>query len=104
MAQFDVYPNPIVDDRLLYPYVVQLSSDFVRSVRTRLTAPLSPAASAAGPMARLHPEIQLEGQIYVLETMSMLAHDAADLRGSIGNLRAQVDDIFNALDFAFHGY
>jgi toxin CcdB len=104
MAQFDVYPNPIVEDRQLYPYVIQLSSDFVRSVRTRLTAPLSPVSSSSQALTRLHPEISIEGQMYVLETMSMQAHDASDLRGNIANLRAQVDDIFNALDFAFHGY
>lgn len=104
MAQFDVYPNPIIEDRLLYPYVMQLSSDFVRSVRTRLTAPLSPASASSQPLSRLHPAMTINGQTYVLETMSMQAHDGADLRGAVANLRNQVDDVFNALDFAFHGY
>jgi toxin CcdB len=104
MAQFDVYPNPIVEDRLVYPYVIQLSSDFVRSVQTRLTAPLSPVSASAQPLERLHPAMVIEAQTYVLETMSMQAHLTSDLRGSIANLRSQVDAIFNSLDFAFHGY
>ena len=103
MAQFDVYPNPIEPDRETYPYMVQLSSDFVSGTRARLTAPLSPIAVTA-PLKGIHPVVGFEGQPYVMEIMSIVAHDAADLRPQLGQLRGHADDIFSALDFAFHGY
>ena len=103
MAQFDVYLNPIETERRIYPYVVQLSSDFVSGTRARLTAPLSPAALTPS-LKGVHPNLHFEGQEYVLETLSIVSHDATDLRQSIGHLREHADVLFNALDFAFHGY
>lgn len=103
MAQFDVYANPIESERKIYPYVVQLSSDFVSGTRARLTAPLSPAALTPS-LKGVHPLLDFEGQAYVLETMSTVSHDSSDLRQSVGHVRQHVDAIFNALDFAFHGY
>ncbi len=103
MAQFDVYPNPIEGDRSYYPYVVQLSSDFVSGTRARLTAPLSPATLTPA-LNGVHPVVDFEGQAYVLEIMSTVSHDSSDLQKQLGHLRPHADAIFNALDFAFHGY
>jgi hypothetical protein len=103
MAQFDIYLNPIEPERNIYPYVVQISSDFVSGTRARLTAPLSPAALTPS-LKGVHPMVDFEGQEYVLETMSTVSHDSSDLRQSVGNLRLRADAIFNALDFVFHGY
>lgn len=103
MAQFDVYRNPIESERKVYPYVVQISSDFLDGTRARLTAPLSPQALTPA-IKGVHPLLQFEQQAYVLEIMCMVSHHAADLREHTGHLRDQADPIFNALDFAFHGY
>ena len=40
MAQWDVYPNPVVRARDEIPYLVVLQSDLLDALPTRLVAPL----------------------------------------------------------------
>ena len=47
MAQWDVYPNPIVRARDEIPYLVVLQSDLLDALPTRLVAPLSRSLVAA---------------------------------------------------------
>ena len=104
MAQFDVYPHPIEELRSIYPFVVQVQSDFLRAPEARITLPLTTPSVEAPPMSRLNPKINLSDTVFILDTLHIVAYEPSDLRRPIANLRDQADVIWDALDYALHGY
>lgn len=104
MAQFDVYPHPIEELRTLYPYVVQVQSDFLRAPEARITIPLAVANAQNPPMSRLNPQIALSDAVYVLDTLHIVSYEPSDLRRPVANLREHAAAIWDALEYALHGY
>ena len=103
MAQFDVYPHPIEELRTLYPYVVQVQSDFLRAPEARITIPLVASNAQTPPMSRLNPQIVLGDAVFVLDTLNIVSYEPSDLRGATANVREQATAIWDALDYALHG-
>ena len=63
MAQWDVYPNPVVRARDEIPYLVVLQSDLLEALPTRLVAPLSRSLVAAPRLPqRLAPQFDIAGE------------------------------------------
>lgn len=104
MAQFDVYPNPIEALRPSHPYVVQVQSGFLARPVAVITVPLARLTPGSEPVAVLTPRLEVAGEALVLETLGIASFDPGELRGPVGNLRAQADAIWSALDYALHGY
>ena len=96
MAQWDVYPNPVVRARDEIPYLVVLQSDLLDALPTRLVAPL-PA------IERLAPQFDIAG-----ERLALKAHEAGTLfaRGlgrPVASLRAESHRIIDAMDAVVSG-
>jgi toxin CcdB len=57
--QFDVYPNPSPRMRAVYPYLVDVQSDLLSSLATRMVVPLAVTTLADSPLgpqqARFYP-------------------------------------------------
>lgn len=104
MAQFDVYRHPIEELRSEQPYVIDLQSNFVRSPIARITIPLARLSADTPPMSRVNPRVEIAGETLVLDTLFITSFDPAELRRPVGNLRAEADAIWSALDYALHGY
>ena len=104
MAQYDVYPHPIEELRAIYPYVVQVQSNFVSAPEARITLPLASTRADAPPMTRLNPRMTVGEATFILDTLHIVAYEPSDLRRPITNLRDQADAIWDALDYALHGY
>lgn len=104
MAQFDVYLHPIEELRHLYPYVVQVQSDFIRAPEARITIPLATPSADTPPMSRLNPELALDEATFILDTLHIVAFEPNDLHQPTGNLANQASAIWDALDYALHGY
>jgi hypothetical protein len=103
MPQFDIYPHPVEEWRSQSPYVVDIQSDHVRSVRNRLTIPLT-HIGIESPGPRLSPIVQVAGVPLFIDTLGVAAFPLGDLRGAVANLRSDADAIWSALDYALHGY
>ncbi len=104
MAQYDVYPHPIEELRDTHPYVVQVQSDFVRAPDARITIPLALPSTTVLPMGRLNPTLVVTGEPYLLDTLHIVAYEPGDLRRPIANLAHEAGAIWDALDYALHGY
>jgi len=104
MAQFDVYPNPLEELRDIQPYVLQIQSDFVRSAEARITIPLARIQADVPPMSRLNPELSIGGQSLMLDTLHIVSFEPSDLRHPVANLQSQAQVIWDALEYALHGY
>jgi len=102
MAQFDVFTTTIPD----VPYVVDIQSDFLEPLATRVVIPLKAAASPLGraPLSRLTPALTINGQSYYLDTPRLSAVLASDLKLPVLSLAESRQTIFDALDFLTHGY
>ena len=104
MAQWDVYPNPSMRLREEIPFLVDLQSDLLSGLDTRLVAPLarSRVARAALPR-RLCPEFTVQGSPVVLLPQETGAIDARLLKKRVVSLRAQAHEIIDALDAVVSG-
>ncbi|HLH94300.1 MAG TPA: CcdB family protein [Xanthobacteraceae bacterium] len=104
MKQFDIVANPFPRSRERQPYLVALQSDLlVRSLDTVVIAPLEPAAS--GTFAdRLNPQVEIEGQSYVLVAQELVTVRKSLLGNPCGSVAAARDVIIAALDLLFTGF
>lgn len=99
MARFDVYPNPNDDG-----YLLDVQTDLLGGLNTRIVVPLMAAAKAPKPAKRLNPVININGEAHVMVTQFMAAVPASMLKHAAANLDDNADEITNALDMVFLGF
>ncbi|MBL1271365.1 MAG: toxin CcdB [Marinobacter maritimus] len=99
MARFDVFENNGGAGFLL-----DVQSDLLSGLNTRVVVPLLPKASAPFPAQRLNPVFSIEGQEVVMATQYMAAVSEGELRSGVGSLAEQQDEISVALDMLFSGF
>lgn len=104
MAQFDVYPNPVEELRDTHPYVLAIQSNFLNRPIAVITVALARAQAQRGPTNTLNPWVEVAGETLVLETLAITSFEPGDLRRPVANLGHNAAVIWDALDFALHGY
>jgi toxin CcdB len=104
MAQFDVFVNPSTASRDAVPYVVDIQSNFLETLRTRLVMPLSRvAADERGLPRRLVPSFTVEGECLNLYPQEAAALQVRLLKRPVASLAAQAHEIRDALDAVVSG-
>lgn len=103
MAQFDVYRNPSADAKTI-PYLLDVQSDLLAGVTSRIVVPLFHAKHFGRPARRLNPVFQIAGQAFVMSTVELAGVLPSALGARVASLVAHRDEIRDALDFAFQGY
>jgi len=99
MARFDVFLNEGGAG-----YLLDVQSDLLSGLNTRVVVPLLPKSSAPSPAQRLNPVFSIEGQTLVMATQYMAAVPTSELRSGAGSLAEQQDEISEALDMLFLGF
>lgn len=97
MARFDIYR---VDGRL----VVDLQTDILNGLTTRMLAPLVPVDEAPQSASRLNPILEIDGQFYALQPQLMTAVSQRQLGRPAGNILRHYDRIVAAIDMVFNGF
>ncbi|HWH82446.1 MAG TPA: CcdB family protein [Burkholderiaceae bacterium] len=105
MAQYDVYVNPSPRSRDAVPFVVDVQSTLLSTLRVRLTMPLSRVGVDApgGVPRRLVPQFVVEGQRLALLPHAAAGIDARLLRDAVGSLADHAGEIRDALDAVVSG-
>ena len=104
MPQWDVYPNPSARLRDDMPYLVDLQSDLLERLPTRLVAPLIRSRLAPGGLPRgLCPVFNIDGDAVVLIPHEAGPIEARLLKRRTASLRAQAHEIVAALDAVVSG-
>jgi toxin CcdB len=105
VAQFAVYRNRNARTRAAFPWLVDVQSDLLEPLQTRVVVPLSRAAGS-GSMAVSHlmPELIFEDERYVLMTPQLAGVARADLGPQAGSLAEQQAAILAAVDFLVTGF
>ena len=104
MAQWDVYANPSARLRDEIPFLVDLQSDLLSALDTRLVAPLARTRVATtGLPRRLCPMFTIDGVAVALLPQESGSIDARLLKRKVVSLRAHAHDIVGALDAVASG-
>lgn len=104
MAQFDVYRNANPATRARIPYLLDVQSDLLDSLATRVVVPLCKPGILKGRLAeRLNPLFVVEGREVAMLTPEIAGVPVKVLGEAIGNLSTQRGAIIGALDLVITG-
>ena len=98
MARFDVYLTGGGD------YVLDVQTDLIPPVGTRLVVPLMPVAAAPTAIGKLHPIFEIDGRRLVMATHLMGAVPLRLLGRPVARAWDRYDEIVAAIDMIFLGF
>ena len=99
MAQYDVYEAPGGGGLWL-----DVQTDFIGGLNTRVVAPLQPVDVDYPPTGRLNPIFRVGDADYLLEPQMLAAVPENILKSPIANLCDHFAEVTAALDLVFHGF
>jgi toxin CcdB len=104
MSQFDVYENNNSATRQAYPYLVNIQSEVLSELNTRVVLPLAREKQfKASGMARLTPQVEYQGESLLIMTPQISAISCRQLKEPLGSLAHLRIEIIDALDFVLGG-
>ena len=104
MPQFAVYRNKNSATRARFPLLLDIQSDLLDPLATRVVVPLSPAGAARSrTMHTLTPVLSVEGKEYLLLTPQLAGVATRELGPMVGDLAAERAKITAAVDFLIEG-
>ncbi len=102
--QFDVFENPSPRMREVYPYVVDVQSDLLSSLATRMVVPLALTTLAANALPRrLCPVLTVNDKSLMLVPFEAAPLDKRWLRIEITSVRDRSHEIISAMDSVLSG-
>lgn len=104
MAQFDVHKNPNPDSNLLIPYLLDVQSDVLRNLATRVVVPLLTVSAMGRPAKHLNPRFNVEGITVIMSTAELAGINVRDLGQKVASLKQHREEIVGAIDFLFTGF
>jgi toxin CcdB len=84
--------------------VIDLQSNLLNDLTTRIVAPLLPASLVTHSLTRLHVGVDVSGIGYFVAAHLSTAIPCRELGPAIGDLSPRSDEIMAAVDFAFQGF
>ncbi len=103
MAQFAVYRNKNPRTKLEFPLLVDVQSDLLESLHTRVVVPLTKAAGKTS-VSHLMPQLTFDGDLYVLMTPQLAGIARSQLGAQAGSLAEHRQTIMAAIDFLLTGF
>ena len=104
MARFDVYSNPDKRQSKEIPYFVDVQSDHIKGIETRMVMALWDADFFTNKFENLNPEFELLRRRLVLDAPSLGAVPRSFLKRPVANLVTQQMLIQDAIDMLFGSY
>ncbi len=103
MAQFDVYLNPNSETSETIPYLLDVQTDLLDMLATRVVAPLV-LAEEMGPAAKqLNPKFKIKDTAVAMSTAELAGIANRLLGDKVASLKSKRDEIIAALDLLFTG-
>jgi toxin CcdB len=104
MAQFDVHRNGNAATRARVPYLLDVQSDLLDVLATRVVVPLAKLDVLGGKVAeRLSPVFEIEGRKVVMLTPELAGISRKALGEQVTSLAGERQAIVAALDLVFTG-
>lgn len=99
MARFDVYENG--DE---FGYLVDVQSDFLEDMRTRVVVPLLPLDRSPPIGARINPVFDIGETPHTLQPLMIAAVPRQALKIRVTTIANESDKVTDALDMLFQGF
>ena len=104
MAQFDVYKNKNPQSKSVYPYFVDIQSELLSDLQTRVVVPLTKLTSLRKkPIRDLTPVVNIGGSSYLLLVPQLAGIATKELGEKVDSVTAHRDEIVAAMDFLVTG-
>jgi toxin CcdB len=104
MPQFSVHRNPNPATKATIPLLLDIQSDLVAELGTRVVVPLCPASAMKGKIIKvLMPAFEVEGKQYVMLTPQLAGISNKQMGAKVADLAHQRDAIVAALDLLITG-
>ena len=104
MSQFDVYRNKDPGSRAAFPLLLDVQSELLADLATRVVIPLCPASTMKGKLlGKLTPALVVEGKSYAVLTTQLAGIAVKQLGAKTANLKSRRAEIIAALDFLITG-
>jgi toxin CcdB len=104
MAQLDVYTNPNPATKRTVPYLLDVQSDLLNNLTTRVVVPLI-SATAMGKTAKyLNPHFAIEETTVIMSTAELAGVTVKSLGDKVCSLKEHRNEIIAALDFLISGF
>lgn len=104
VARFDCWANPIVEDRGVFPALLEIQSDLLHAFAERVVVPLAAPGAVPGMTDRFNPAIEVAGREHRLHPLGITVFHRRDLREHLGHAHAQALEVETALDMLLRGY
>jgi toxin CcdB len=101
VSRFDVYSTPGTGG---IGYVLDVQSNLLQELGTRVVVPLLPAKAPPKPARGLNPAFKIDGQDHLMLTQFIAAIPSKELRKSVLSLNDRSADIMRALDVLLTGF
>lgn len=104
MAQFGVHRNPNPQTRALMPFLLDVQSDLLADLGTRVVVPLCPASAMKGKLVRtLMPVFLIDSKSCAMLTPQLAGIEKKKIGPKVADLAAHRNEIIAALDLLFTG-
>jgi toxin CcdB len=104
MAQFDVFRNPNPATRTRIPFLLDVQTDLLETLETRVVVPLCKPELLKGRLAeRLNPVLEVEGQKLAMLTPELAGVSQKVLGTKVANVAAERTAVIAALDILITG-
>lgn len=103
MKQYDVYANTDRDTSEAYPYFVDIQTELLEMLNSRVVIPLTTVLPDKGLPNNICPKVEINGEHYYLLTYQVTTVTSAFLRKHESSLLLNRTDILNSLDFLISG-
>jgi toxin CcdB len=102
--QFDVFPNPSPRMRDIYPYVMDVQSNLLSVLATRMVIPLAITKLSAEKIpSKLCPLIHIDAQKLMLMPHQAAPLDKSTLKKRVSSAKSQASEILAAMDVVTSG-
>lgn len=104
MPQFSVYKNKNPNTRSAYPYLVDIQSDLLSELKTRVVVPLvKVTALGKKPIQHLTPTVEVDGQKYLMLMPQLAGISTKDLGPRVSDVSKYRNAIVGSIDFLATG-
>jgi toxin CcdB len=104
MPQFSVYKNKNPKTRSSYPYLVDVQSDLLSDIGTRVVVPLlKRTATTKKAVKNLMPVVSVDGQQFIMVVPLLAGIASGELGTAVASVSQHRGEVIAALDFLITG-